>query len=107
MIKPEIAILAIISLNLALPGCAAEQAAIPVACADLDPTRCEALGTTICARRDTGRRCIRAPCDSVEYVSATTACGICDDEKVDMVFPGSCDDFKQYLESAPMAPETQ
>ena len=92
-------IVAIITLGVVISSCASEELVAPVNCSDLTMGRCESIAAPLCARRDTGRRCIRAPCDSVEYVPASNACTICDNKKVDKVFAGTCEAYRKYRDT--------
>ena len=61
-------------------------------CSDFSDTfSCESISGPVCARVDTGMRCIRAPCDSYAKVVMEGACQACTQDRVDLVFTGRCD----------------
>jgi len=60
---------------------------------------CKELTGEVCARVDTGVRCIVPPCPSSELKIYADACSACNDKKVDLVFTGPCDLLQQRLES--------
>ena len=61
---------------------------------------CSALAGEVCARVDTGVRCIQPPCPSSKLETYASACSACDNSKVDVVFSGSCKLLQQQLENA-------
>jgi hypothetical protein len=60
---------------------------------------CAELSGEVCARVDTGVRCIRPPCPSSKLQPYADACSACDDDRVDAVFTGSCELLQQQLET--------
>jgi hypothetical protein len=44
----------------------------------------------VCATRDTGVRCIKAPCPSEEKVTKSSGCNACSDDKVISYVDGEC-----------------
>ncbi|MCZ6829011.1 MAG: hypothetical protein O7F73_05400 [Gammaproteobacteria bacterium] len=60
---------------------------------------CSELSGVVCARVDTGVRCIQAPCPSSTLRTYADACSACDNNKVDVVFTGSCELLQQRLAS--------
>jgi hypothetical protein len=44
----------------------------------------------VCATRDTGIRCITAPCPSSETKTYSNACSACTDPKVSQYVKGAC-----------------
>lgn len=63
-----------------------------VACSDPRPEVCTREFRPVCAQRDTGVRCVTAPCDeATEWVTKSNACVACSDSEVIAHRPGSCD----------------
>ena len=62
----------------------------PVMCKEPRPQVCTAIYAPVCATRDTGVRCIRAPCPSEEKVTKSSDCNACSDPKVISYVPGEC-----------------
>ena len=62
----------------------------PVACKDPRPQVCTAMYEPVCATRDTGIRCITAPCPSEEKKTMGNACSACSDPKVYSYVKGEC-----------------
>ena len=62
----------------------------PVACTDPRPEMCTMIYAPVCATRDTGIRCITAPCPSTEQVTKSSACNACSDPKVISYVKGEC-----------------
>jgi hypothetical protein len=62
----------------------------PVMCKDPRPEMCTALYDPVCATRDTGIRCITAPCPSTEQKTMGNSCSACNDPKVMSYVPGEC-----------------
>ena len=60
---------------------------------------CAELSGEVCARVDTGVRCIQPPCPSSSLRPYADACSACDNNKVDVVYTGSCELLQQQLES--------
>lgn len=52
---------------------------------------CTAQHKPVCAQRDTGIRCVRAPCPSQEGKTYSNACTACRDEKVLGYVDGACE----------------
>ena len=61
-----------------------------VACSDPRPQVCTAIYDPVCATRDTGVRCITAPCPSEEKKTMSSACSACSDPKVYSYVKGEC-----------------
>jgi hypothetical protein len=61
-----------------------------VACTDPRPQVCTMEYAPVCATRDTGVRCITAPCPSSEQKTFSTACTACSDPKVSGWVKGAC-----------------
>lgn len=53
---------------------------------------CVEIYQPVCARRDTGVRCIKAPCPSTEYITYGNSCKACSDQKVYGYQLGACTD---------------
>jgi hypothetical protein len=62
----------------------------PVMCAEPRPEACTAQYDPVCATRDTGVRCITAPCPSTELKTMGNACSACSDPKVISYVKGEC-----------------
>ncbi|MFO1387663.1 hypothetical protein [Cellvibrio sp.] len=62
-----------------------------VACPENRPQLCTREYLPVCATRDTGVRCITAPCPSSEQLTYGNACTACADSKVLEYRSGSCD----------------
>ena len=62
----------------------------PVMCKEPRPEMCTALYDPVCATRDTGIRCITAPCPSTEQKTMGNSCSACNDPKVMSYVPGEC-----------------
>src|SRR6478735_8096386 len=62
----------------------------PVMCKEPRPEVCTMIYQPVCATRDTGVRCIRAPCPSEEQVTKSSGCNACSDEKVISYVEGEC-----------------
>ncbi len=60
------------------------------ACKDPRPEVCTQQHEPVCAKRDTGIRCVTTPCPSEENVTITNACVACSDSKVFGYVPGAC-----------------
>ena len=63
---------------------------VPTACTDPRPQACTMDYRPVCATRDTGVRCITAPCPSSEQKTFSNACTACSDPKVSQHVPGEC-----------------
>lgn len=59
-------------------------------CPEKRPEVCTFDYRPVCATRDTGIRCITAPCPSTEQKTYGNACSACADEKVIGHIPGEC-----------------
>jgi hypothetical protein len=59
---------------------------------------CASVDGPVCARVDTGVRCITTPCPSSVLKPYPDACTACGNSKVDVVFTGSCELLQQQLE---------
>ena len=68
----------------------AQQKNEPVMCTNPRPEVCTAIYEPVCATRDTGVRCITAPCPSEENVTKASACTACSDPKVISHVKGEC-----------------
>ena len=62
----------------------------PVVCTEPRPQVCTQIYAPVCATRDTGVRCIKAPCPSEELVTKSSACNACSDPKVYSYVQGEC-----------------
>jgi hypothetical protein len=62
----------------------------PVMCKEPRPEVCTMIYQPVCATRDTGVRCIRAPCPSEEQVTKSSSCNACSDPKVSSYVQGEC-----------------
>jgi hypothetical protein len=62
----------------------------PVMCKEPRPEVCTMIYQPVCATRDTGVRCIRAPCPSEEQVTKSSSCNACSDPKVISYVQGEC-----------------
>ena len=67
-----------------------EQKKEPVTCTNPRPQVCTMIYAPVCATRDTGVRCIKAPCPSEEQVTKSSGCNACSDEKVISYVDGEC-----------------
>lgn len=59
-------------------------------CQDPRPTFCTREYHPVCAKRDTGIRCITSPCPSSEQVTKPNACVACSDKDVLEFTHGAC-----------------
>ncbi len=81
-------------------GCSAQQTelkeeseAVTLArCPEPRPEMCTMQVDPVCATRDTGIRCIKAPCPSSELKTYSNACAACSDPAVSGFIPGACVD---------------
>ncbi len=73
-----------IILLLLLNACStATQAPVSmVECTEPRPQMCAEIYQPVCAKRDTGVRCVTTPCASTEWVTKGNACSACSDKKV-------------------------
>ena len=62
----------------------------PVMCKEPRLEVCTMIYQPVCATRDTGVRCIRAPCPSEEQVTKSSSCNACSDPKVISYVQGEC-----------------
>lgn len=92
--------ISVVMLVLALVACSAPERSEPNAGTEAisDTVRCPEERAQICTRdyrpvcatRDTGVRCITAPCPSSEQHTYANACSACADQKVIKYRPGTC-----------------
>jgi hypothetical protein len=97
--SPSIRSLSVL-LGLVLAGCAttapgaggtpSPAPSTPMACATPRPDVCTMEYAPVCATRDTGIRCITAPCPSSETKTYSNACSACTDPKVSQYVKGAC-----------------
>ncbi len=59
-------------------------------CKDPRPEVCTQQHEPVCAKRDTGIRCVTTPCPSEENITITNACTACSDPNVYGYVPGEC-----------------
>ncbi len=59
-------------------------------CKNPRPEVCTQQHEPVCAKRDTGIRCVTTPCPSEENVTITNACTACSDPKVFGYIAGAC-----------------
>ena len=59
-------------------------------CHELRPEMCTREYRPVCAKRDTGVRCVTTPCPSTENVTKSNACTACSDVKVYGYTMGAC-----------------
>jgi hypothetical protein len=59
-------------------------------CPEQRPQMCTKQYAPVCATRDTGIRCVKAPCPSTEERTYGNGCTACADEKVMGFIPGEC-----------------
>jgi hypothetical protein len=59
-------------------------------CPEERPQMCTKQYAPVCATRDTGIRCVKAPCPSTEEHTYGNGCTACADEKVIGFIPGAC-----------------
>ncbi len=73
-----------ITLLLLLAGCstATQPTASSVECTEPRLQMCAEIYQPVCAKRDTGVRCVTTPCASTEWVTKSNACSACADKKV-------------------------
>ena len=63
-------------------------------CKESRPQMCTRQYSPVCAKRDTGVRCVTTPCPSSELVTKPNACVACSDEKVFSYTVGACSNSK-------------
>lgn len=61
-------------------------------CENPRPDVCQQSYVPVCADRDTGIRCIKAPCPSEEKVTYSNNCMACSDKKVYGYIRGACEE---------------
>lgn len=61
-------------------------------CSDPRPQMCTMDYRPVCAQRDTGIRCVKAPCPSSEWKTYSNGCSACSDADVSGYRGGSCDE---------------
>jgi hypothetical protein len=87
----------------ATPVAPVAPVAPPPAVANLTPCPaqrseiCPSVHKPVCAQRDTGVRCIRAPCPSEAPVTFSNACSACRDPKVYGYVEGACGQGKASM----------
>jgi hypothetical protein len=59
-------------------------------CESPRPEVCALNYLPVCAERDTGIRCVKAPCPATEHKTYSNACGACADPKVVGYIAHSC-----------------
>ena len=59
-------------------------------CKDPRPEACTREIDPVCAKRDTGVRCVTTPCPSEENITLGNACTACSDPKVFGYVKGAC-----------------
>ena len=83
-----------------LQGCSANSAesalpeagpTVPVACRDPRPEICTQDYRPVCAERDNGVRCVKAPCPSTDRKTYSNACAACNDPLVYSYVDGACE----------------
>jgi len=60
-------------------------------CHEPRPEMCTREYRPVCAKRDTGIRCVTTPCPSLENVTKSNACTACSDVKVYGYTRGACE----------------
>ena len=61
-----------------------------VACTAPRPEMCTREYMPVCAKRDTGLRCVTTPCPSYENITYSNGCSACSDVKVLSYRTGEC-----------------
>lgn len=61
-----------------------------IACPDDRPEMCTRDYRPVCAKRDTGIRCIATPCPSTEWTTEGNPCTACSNPTVEGFTPGEC-----------------
>lgn len=74
----------------AAPSVADKPALQMTLCPETRPEICTKEYLPVCASRDTGIRCVRAPCPSMEWKTYGNACDACADTKVFGYIKGAC-----------------
>jgi hypothetical protein len=59
-------------------------------CPETRPEMCTQQYDPVCAKRDTGIRCVTTPCESSAWVTYSNGCSACSDPKVSAFKSGSC-----------------
>ena len=76
-------------------GCSHADSEPPPAfteCSDPRPQMCTMDYRPVCATRDTGIRCVQAPCPSSDWKTYSNGCSACSDPDVSGYRGGSCDE---------------
>ena len=68
-----------------------ESTPVTISCTDPRPEICTQEYIPVCATKDTGVRCVTAPCPSTEKVTYGNACTACSDAKVYSHVAGACE----------------
>jgi hypothetical protein len=76
-------------------SCLQEARATPTItnCDEPRPQACTMEFDPVCAQRDTGIRCVTAPCDSIEWQTYSNGCTACSDPLVFGHYKESCEDI--------------
>jgi len=69
-----------------------DKVAVYIRCKNPRPEVCNQSYTPVCATRDTGIRCIKAPCPSTKKVTYSNGCMACTDPEVIGYLDGTCGD---------------
>jgi hypothetical protein len=69
-----------------------EEAPLYTRCENPRPEVCQQSYIPVCANRDSGIRCIKAPCPSEKKVTYSNGCMACADKKVYGFWDGACKD---------------
>jgi hypothetical protein len=64
-----------------------------------DSNPCSQITGKVCARVDTEIRCIKPPCPSSRLETYSGACEACANDRVDIIYTGSCAGFQRKLDS--------
>jgi hypothetical protein len=79
-----------------LGGCVQAQPSVTetfensTACKDPRPQMCTREYQPVCAKKDTGIRCIKAPCPSIQRVTYANDCTACSDLNIASFKAGAC-----------------
>ena len=65
-------------------------------CPEERPQICTRIYQPVCATRDNGIRCVKAPCPSTENKTYGNSCTACADTKVIGYVPGECPESTQH-----------
>ena len=74
----------------AAPSAPAKPPLPITACTEPRPEICTFEYLPVCASRDTGVRCVKAPCPATEWKTYGNACSACADAKVSGYVKGAC-----------------